>query len=46
MCTVCIWRCKHARFYVEVFLGAVYQFLFIYSLSVLQLLACEYSARF
>ena len=25
VCTVCIWRCEHARFCVEVFLRAIYK---------------------
>ena len=29
-CTVCIWRCEHSRFCVEVFLHAVYKFSFIH----------------
>ena len=31
VCTVCIWRCEHARFCVEVFLCAIYTFSFIHS---------------
>ena len=31
VCTVCIWRCEHARFCVEVFLCAIYKFSFIHS---------------
>ena len=31
VCTVCIWRCEHARFCVEVYVCAVYKFSFIYS---------------
>jgi len=30
VCTVCIWRCEHARFCVEVFLCAIYKFSFIH----------------
>ena len=30
VCTVCIWRCKHARFCVEVFMHIdIYKFSFI-----------------
>jgi len=31
VCTVCIWRCEHARFCVEFFLCAIYKFSFIHS---------------
>ena len=31
--TVCIWRCEHARFHVEVFLRAIYKFSFIHSFN-------------
>ena len=36
VCTVCIWRCEHARFCVEVFFYALYLNLhsFIYSFGV------------
>ena len=33
VCTVCIWRCEHARFCVEVFLCAIYKFSFIHSFT-------------
>ena len=35
VCTVCIWRCEHARFCVEFFLCAIYKFSFIYSFILL-----------
>ena len=31
VCTVCIWRCEHARVCVEAFLSAIYTFSFIHS---------------
>ena len=31
VCTVCIWRCEHARFCVDFFLCAIYKFSFIHS---------------
>ena len=30
---MCIWRCEHARFCVEVFLCAIYKFSFIHSIQ-------------
>ena len=40
VCTVCIWRCEHARFCVEVFLCAIYKFSFIHSFIHSDLLTC------
>ena len=33
VCTVCIWRCEHARFCVEVILCVIYKFSFIHSFT-------------
>ena len=44
VCTVCIWRCEHARFCVEVFLCAIYKFSFIHSFISLSSSVLCYSA--
>ena len=36
VCTVCIWCCERASFFVEVFLCAIYKILFIRSLELVE----------
>ena len=47
VCTVCIWRCEHAKFCVEVFYALYINFhSYIQSLTLLIIKSCSLDAKF